>query len=120
MKCLKMISVFVGFAVFLITIQGLAKDTSQLQQWEEKIKTFQHVEYKSRSDLYTQSKIILNQIEDDDRLSYQQKVGLRRQINSIELKIAQQLPELKLVGFRKTWVDPQDPKAGYMLEPEYQ
>lgn len=119
MKCLKMISIIIGFAISLVTVQGLAIDSDKNQSWNQKIKLFQIVEYKSRSDLYAQSKILLNQIEDDEALSYQQKLSLRRQVVKCEDKIASSLPELKLVGFRKTPINPADLKEGYVFEPEY-
>ena len=116
MSCFKIIFISI---VLLVAFSAQSKDAFDLHIWTGKIKLFQDFSYKSRSELFSQSKQLLNQIADDDSLSYQQKIFLRRKVNNIEAKISAQLPELRLVGFKKTPIDPQNPKEGYILEPEY-
>ncbi len=109
------------FAVWILMIatSASAKEAFDLQIWKHKIQIFQDFSYKSRTELFAQSKQLLNQIADDDSLSHQQKISLRRQVTQIETRISAQLPELRLIGFKKTPIDPQNPKDGFILEPEY-
>ena len=90
-----------------------------LWQWNQKLQEFKISHFQSRVELYDFSKHLLNQLEDSEVLSLSEKKNLRQKISSIESNHSDRLPELKLVGFKKTPVNPANLKEGFILEPEY-
>jgi hypothetical protein len=99
---------------------ALAKRSLESDLWSLRIQSFTVTHFNSRREVYDFSKKLLNQIEDDGSLSLAQKRNLRLKISLNESQLSLAVPEMKLTGFKKSWIDPQNHKSGYVLEPEYE
>lgn len=112
---------FICLLVTALPTQGIqAEDFNQPLTWTQKLSFFELNHFNNRAEVYEFSKSLLNQVEDDDRLKYSEKKKLRVAISELEDRLASRLPELKLVGFKRTLIEKGNPNAGTILEPEYQ